>query len=94
MCKTDKQWKQRSAAEKQVKHAEAAQLVMEPITAAVIPLHPAKVWDDISSQFLTSFWSITMYDLHVPEQLNKKEIKKLKREKDGWFLSRAARLDI
>jgi len=141
MRKTDKQWKQRSAAEKQVKHAEAAQLVMEPITAAVIPLHPAKVWDDISSQFLTSFWSLTMYDLHVPEQLYEKEIKKLKeapsklhenkdlntarrkkeaerlnnlmerlqeeerrhkehvervmvrlkQEKDGWFLSRAAR---
>ena len=38
----------------------------------------AKVWDDISSQFLTTFWSLTMYDLHVPEQLYEKEIKKLK----------------
>ena len=28
---------------KQVKHAEAAQLVMEPVTAAVMPIYPAKV---------------------------------------------------
>ena len=27
----------------QVKHAEAAQLVMEPVTAAVMPIYPAKV---------------------------------------------------
>merc|ERR1712223_2189263 len=123
------------------KHAEAAQLVMEPVTAAVMPIYPAKVWEDIFPQFCTTFWSLTMYDLHVPESLYEKEIKKLKdapaklienkelnsarrkkeadrlqtlmerlqdeekrhkehvervmarlrQEKDGWFLSRAAR---
>merc|ERR1719400_2472218 len=74
----DKEWKKRTTAERQVKHAEAAQLVMEPVTAAVMPIYPAKVWEDISPQFFTTFWSLTMYDLHVPEAMYEKEIAKLK----------------
>merc|ERR1719305_2144804 len=76
--RADKEWKKRTTAERQVKHAEAAQLVMEPVTAAVMPIYPAKVWEDISPQFFTTFWSLTMYDLHVPEALYEKEIAKLK----------------
>ena len=51
---------------------------MEPVTAAIRPLHPSKVWDDISPQFLTTFWSLTMYDLFVPDNIYEKEIAKLK----------------
>merc|ERR1719193_1536686 len=51
---------------------------MEPVTAAVMPIYPAKVWEDISPQFFTTFWSLTMYDLHVPEAMYEKEIAKLK----------------
>jgi len=76
--RADKEWKKRTTAERQVKHAEAAQLVMEPVTAAVMPIYPAKVWEDISPQFFTTFWSLTMYDLHVPEAMYEKEIAKLK----------------
>ena len=76
--KTDKLWKQRTVAEKNVKHAEAAQLVMGPITDAVVPHFAPKVWEDMSPHFCTTFWSLTMYDLHVPESLYEKEIKKLK----------------
>merc|ERR1719347_554172 len=76
--KRDKQWKARSVAERQAKHAEAATIVMEPVTQSVIPIYPAKVWEDISPQFYTTFWSLTMYDLHVPETVYQKEIKKLK----------------
>jgi THO complex subunit 2 len=36
------------------------------------------VWEDISGQFFTTFWSLTMYDLHVPESVYQKEIQKLK----------------
>ena len=32
----------------------------------------------VFAEFLTSFWSLNMYDLHVSEQLYEKEIKKLK----------------
>ena len=37
-----------------------------------------KVWEDMSAQFCTTFWSLTMYDLFVPEKQYEKEIKKLK----------------
>ena len=53
---------------------------MEPVTAAIRPLHPSKVWDDISPQFLATFWSLTMYDLFVPEKIYEKEIAKKKLE--------------
>jgi len=43
--RTDKLWRQRSGAERQARHAEAAQLVMEPITAAIIPTYPPKAAD-------------------------------------------------
>ncbi len=52
--------------------------VMEPVIDAIRPLHPSKIWDDISPQFLTTFWSLTMYDLSVPEDVYTKEIVKLK----------------
>ena len=76
--KNDKLWKQRTVAEKHVKHAEAAQLVMAPIIQSVVPHFPTRVWEDMSAQFCTTFWSLTMYDIHVPEHLYAKEIKKLK----------------
>ena len=61
-----------------MKHAEAAQVVMAPVIQAVIPQFTARVWEDMSAQFCTTFWSLTMYDLYVPEHLYQKEIKKLK----------------
>ena len=54
--------------------------VMEPVTAAIRPLHPSKVWDDISPQFLATFWSLTMFDLFVPENVYSKEVAKKKLE--------------
>ena len=54
--------------------------VMKPVTAAIQPLHPSKVWDDISPQFLATFWSLTLYDLFVPENVYAKELVKKKAE--------------
>ena len=51
---------------------------MTPVIDAIRPLHLNKVWDDISPQFLTTFWSLTMYDLFVPDNVYEKEIAKLK----------------
>ena len=48
------------------------------VIEAIRPLHPTKIWDDISPQFLTTFWSLTMYDLFVPETVYEREIAKLK----------------
>lgn len=51
---------------------------MAPIVDSVIPLHSVKVWEDISPQFLVTFWSLTMYDLYVPNDSYQREINKLK----------------
>merc|ERR1719481_1499996 len=78
MRKADKQWRGKTTQEKQARHAEAAKIIMEPLTAAVIPVYPQKIWDDISPQLLATFWSLAMYDLHVPEKIYQKKIKELK----------------
>ena len=54
---------------------------MSPVTEAIRPLYSEKVWEDISPQFLTTFWSLTMHDLFVPEDIYAKEIQKLKNTK-------------
>lgn len=76
--KDPKGWKGKSDKERQEEHVKAAIEVMNPVIEAIQPLHQAKVWDDISPQFLTTFWSLTMYDLFVPDNIYEKEIAKLK----------------
>lgn len=51
---------------------------MEPIHKSVIPLHPLKVWEDISPQFLSTFWSLTMFDLYVPDETYQQVVNKIK----------------
>lgn len=51
---------------------------MSSIVKSVVPLHPEKVWEDVSPGFLVTFWSLTLYDLCVPNEAYKREINKLK----------------
>ncbi|XP_018300992.1 THO complex subunit 2 [Mycetomoellerius zeteki] len=76
--KADPNYKKMSTAMKQLKYAEAAQTVMAPVAQSVRPLHPLKVWEDISPQFLVTFWSLSMYDLYVPVESYQREVGKLK----------------
>ncbi|XP_011499496.1 PREDICTED: THO complex subunit 2 [Ceratosolen solmsi marchali] len=76
--KADPNYKKMSSTTKQAKYAEAAQAVMAPVAQSVRPLHPLKVWEDISPQFLVTFWSLSMYDLYVPVDSYQREINKLK----------------
>ena len=69
-----------SASAKQQKYFDAVTEIMTPIHKSVIPLHAAKVWEDISPQFLTTFWSLTMYDLYVPEESYQQTINKIKQQ--------------
>ncbi|KAK3925484.1 THO complex subunit 2 [Frankliniella fusca] len=78
--KSDPNLKKLSVAQKQQKYVEAAAEVMGPIVESVKPLHPLKLWEDVSPQFLVTFWSLTMYDLYVPADAYQKEIAKLKAE--------------
>ncbi|XP_017775974.1 PREDICTED: THO complex subunit 2 isoform X2 [Nicrophorus vespilloides] len=63
---------------KNQKYYEAACEVMSPVQKSLIPLHLPKVWDDVSTQFLTTFWSLTMYDLSVPDETYQQAINKIK----------------
>lgn len=63
---------------RQTKYAEAYKEVMSSIVKSVLPLHPEKVWEDVSPGFLVTFWSLTLYDLCVPNEAYKREINKIK----------------
>lgn len=59
---------------------EATSVVIQPVVESVRSIHPNKVWEDISPQFLVTFWSLAMYDLDVPNKSYEREIQKLKKQ--------------
>lgn len=59
---------------------EATAAIILPIVDSVRPLHSPKVWEDISPQFLVTFWSLCMYDLDVPNDSYQREVVKLKKQ--------------
>lgn len=76
--KSDTSMKKLTSSQKLEKYIEASSFVMNPVIESVRPLHHSKVWEDISPQFLVSFWSLTMYDLQTPNESYQREINKLK----------------
>jgi Transcription factor/nuclear export subunit protein 2 len=76
--KADPNAKKLTTVQKQAKYLEATNFVMAPVVQSVRPLHPGKVWEDISPQFLVTFWSLSMYDLQVPSDMYQKEVAKIK----------------
>lgn len=62
------------------KYCEAVNAVLTPLVDSVRSLHPSKIWDEMSPQFLVTFWSLSMYDLQVPTESYNKEIAKLKQQ--------------
>jgi len=76
--KADPNTKKLSTAAKTRLYCDAVAEVMTSVAASVRPLHPLKVWEDISPQFLVTFWSFTMYDLCVPTAAYDREIAKNK----------------
>ncbi|XP_023214735.1 THO complex subunit 2-like [Centruroides sculpturatus] len=78
MKKQDKALKNITSVEKFQKYIEAVEKVMGPVVESVRPLQLPKTWDDLSAQFYVTFWSLSMYDLHVPSTSYEREINKLK----------------
>ncbi|XP_044748967.1 THO complex subunit 2 isoform X1 [Coccinella septempunctata] len=78
--KADTNYKKLSTSVKHQKYFEAVTEVMQPVHKSLIPLHPMKIWEDISPQFLATFWSLTMYDLCIPEDTYTEVINKLKQQ--------------
>ncbi|CAB4019215.1 Hypothetical predicted protein [Paramuricea clavata] len=65
---TQKSEKSKNLSQKQIfkLYINAVNSVLEPVTLNVVDLHPLRVWNNISPQLYVAFWSLTMYDLHVP----------------------------
>ncbi|CAH1103884.1 unnamed protein product [Psylliodes chrysocephalus] len=76
--KVDPAYKKMSTSVKNQKYFEAITEIMEPVCTSLQLLHPPRVWEDISCQFLATFWSLTMYDLYVPEETYQHVISKAK----------------
>jgi len=72
--KTTKQ--KQEAYEKQF--CEISDDVYRPIIESAMPLHPPRIWNNISPQLYTVFWSLSMYELYVPTERYEAEIHKLK----------------
>ena len=51
---------------------------MESVVEAAKPLHPPKVWEDMSCKLYTTFWSLSLYDLYVPVSRYDEEVNKAK----------------
>ncbi|XP_019860646.1 PREDICTED: THO complex subunit 2-like, partial [Amphimedon queenslandica] len=65
--------------EKSFKHfITSCEEVFGPIIESVRPLQPSKVWEDINCSFYVAFWSLSLYDLHVPKERYNDEINKAK----------------
>ncbi|XP_037087592.1 THO complex subunit 2-like [Pollicipes pollicipes] len=78
--KAEKNHKSLSVEQKRDKYLAASEQVLAPVVAAVVPVFPAKTWDDISPEFFTSFWSLTLSDLRVPTESYEKEVRRLKQQ--------------
>lgn len=59
-------------------YAAASAFVLDPIVDVIKNYLPAKTWDDISPQFFVTFWSLTVYDLFVPNEAYAREVNRIK----------------
>lgn len=50
------------------------------IAAAIRPLYPARVWDELGIVFFITFWSLQSSDLVVPESAYQRQIQQLKEQ--------------
>ncbi|XP_071787081.1 THO complex subunit 2-like isoform X1 [Asterias amurensis] len=69
-----------SSQQKMQCYVKAVQTVLSSLVDSVRELHIPKVWDDISPQFYCTFWTLSMYDLYVPDMSYDKEVNKIKQQ--------------
>lgn len=67
-----------SAQQRQEKYSQAAAHVLTPLIDVVSNILPQKTWEDITPQFYVTFWSLTLYDLHVPSDSYTTQINRIK----------------
>ncbi|KAL4230734.1 THO complex subunit 2 [Mactra antiquata] len=62
------------------KYIEASEIIMTPVVENVRPLQTPKIWEDLSPTFYVTFWSLSMYDIHVPSSAYEKQITQLQNQ--------------
>ncbi|XP_038056507.1 THO complex subunit 2-like [Patiria miniata] len=65
-------------------YVNAVQAVLASLVESVRALHIPKVWDDISPQFYCTFWTLSMYDLYVPNVSYDKEVNKIRTQVNSF----------
>lgn len=66
--------------EKNLRFVNACQSVMAPVCDMIRGTQTDKVWQDISPQFYSTFWSLNLFDVQVPADAYDREILKLKQQ--------------
>jgi THO complex subunit 2 len=64
--KVDRITKSAEKPSKTQRYLEAIDVVMQPVFDIVKTLQPAKIWEDLSPIFYTTFWTLSCNDLAVP----------------------------
>src|SRR5690348_8919981 len=57
----------------------AVEQVLGPLSEQLMPLFPETVRKEITPQLYVTFWTLSMYDLHVPTSSYQREIEKIKK---------------
>uniref|UniRef100_UPI00193A5896 THO complex subunit 2-like n=1 Tax=Styela clava TaxID=7725 RepID=UPI00193A5896 len=84
--RSEKSKQKSSSLEKNQRYITACQSVMNPVYEMIKGTQPDKVWNDISPQFYTTFWSLSLYDVQVPTEAYDREISKLRQQVDGMLM--------
>ena len=62
------------------RYLESIDVVMQPVIDLVRTLHTAKIWEDMSPLFYTTFWTLSMNDCFVPVSAYDKQKASLKQK--------------
>ncbi|CAF0721331.1 unnamed protein product [Brachionus calyciflorus] len=62
------------------RYLESIEHVMKPVIDLARSLHPAKIWEDMSPLFYTTFWTLSMSDCFVPSSAYDKQRASLKQK--------------
>ena len=78
--KLDRSSKSVDKPSKTQRYLESIDCVMQPVIDLVRSLHSAKVWEDMSPLFYTTFWTLSMNDCFVPTSAYDKQKTSLKQK--------------
>jgi THO complex subunit 2 len=61
----------------QTRYIEATEETQKGVLETLRLLFPARIWEDFTPLFYWTFWSLSMYDLHVPATAYDKQMQQL-----------------